>query len=344
MVHFANPALLFLGLAVPPLIWWWLRRPRAAIAYSDTRILASLPAGNGRFVRWAGIAIRAAALLLLVIALAGPRWPDPGSRISTEGIAIEMLVDVSGSMAEHDFNWDGRPISRLDAAKQAFQLFVKGGEGPGGARLEGRPDDQIGVVTFATWPENLCPLTLSHAALLQALDAARPASLPTEQTTNIGDAVAWGLHRLESGHSRKIMVLLSDGEHNEGPPALKPRQAAQLAANMHVPIYTIDAGGDPAGKEGPIAAEAAAGTPETREAGEKTLQSVAQITGGRYFRAHDGPGLVAVCQEIDRLERKEIQSFQYRRYYEGFAWFGLVSFVLWLGIQTLERTVWLRLP
>lgn len=344
MVQFANPGLLLLGLAVPPLIWWWLRRPRAAITYSDTRILSGLPTGKGRTARWAGAALRAAALLLLVIALAGPRWPDPGSRISTEGIAIEMLVDVSGSMAEHDFNWQGRPISRLDAAKEAFRLFVKGGDGPGGLHLDGRPDDQIGVVTFATWPENLCPLTLSHSALLQALEAARPAVLPTEQTTNIGDAIAWGLHRVSSARTRKVMVLLSDGEHNEGPPALKPRQAAQLAANLGVPIYTIDAGGDVNGTDGPIAAEAAAGTPETREAGVKTLQAVAQLTGGRYFRAHDGQGLVGVYQEIDRLERKEIQSFEYRRFFEGFAWFGLASFVLWMLIEGLERTLWLRLP
>src|SRR5205085_1665629 len=83
--------------------------------------------------------------------------------IPTEGIAIEMLVDVSGSMAQPDFNWQGKPISRLDAVQKVFHLFVEGGAGPGGQRLTGRPEDLIGLVTFATWPESPCPLTLSHA-------------------------------------------------------------------------------------------------------------------------------------------------------------------------------------
>src|SRR3982750_3677398 len=134
MFHFANPRLLLLALAVPPLVWWWLRQRRGAL--------------------------RAAALVLLVGALAGPRWPDLRTRIATEGIAVVMLVDVSGSMAERDFDWAGEPITRLDAVKKVFRLFVAGGAaGPGGPPFEGRPTDLIGLVTFATRPETACPLT-----------------------------------------------------------------------------------------------------------------------------------------------------------------------------------------
>src|SRR6185437_1225945 len=99
--------------------------------------------------------------------LSGPRWPDLRTRIETEGIAIVMLVDVSGSMAERDFDWRGEPVSRLEAVKKVFHLFVSGGEGTDTtgdgtdvSNFQGRPTDQIGLVTFATRPETACPLTL----------------------------------------------------------------------------------------------------------------------------------------------------------------------------------------
>jgi Ca-activated chloride channel family protein len=277
-------------------------------------------------------------VLFLLLALAGPRWPDLRTRIAAEGIAIVLVVDVSGSMAERDYDWRSERISRLEAVKRALRLFVAGGEGPAGEQLEGRPEDLIGLVTFATRPENICPLTLSHSALLHLLDAEQPRSGPDEGQTNIGDAIAWGLHRLDSaGPRRRVVILLSDGEHNVPPPALKPRQSAQLAANLGVPVYAIDAGGDAPGTETP--AEGA-----DRAAGERALQAVAKLTGGTYFRAHDTPGLLAVCRRIDRLERQEIQSFQYRRYYEGYPWCALGSFVFLVALYVLEWTAWRRLP
>src|SRR5438093_9035364 len=223
-----------------------------------------------------------------------------------------MVVDVSGSMAEPDFKWQDASITRLEAVKRAFTLFVSGGEGVDGEQLEGRPDDLIGLVTFATRPQSTCPLTLSHSALLRILATEEPRSLPTESQTNIGDAIAWGLKRLESaGSGRKVIVLLTDGEHNVPAPALKPRQAAQIAARLQVPIYTIDAGGETPPPSASDRAEA-----------ERSLHAVAKITGGQYFRAHDSQTLLAVCRAIDHLERQPIQSFQYRRYSEGYPWFA----------------------
>jgi Ca-activated chloride channel family protein len=343
MPEFAHPWLLLLALALPLLVWRSLRARRAALRYPDTGIFAELPAGRSRIARWGGVGIRAAGLLLLIVALAGPRWPDLRTRIATEGIAIAMVVDVSGSMAEPDFAWKEERISRLEAVKRAFTLFVAGGQGLDGEPLEGRPDDLISLLTFATLPEDCCPLTLSHSALLQVLARAEPRTMPTESQTNIGDAIAWGLERLESaGSRRKVMVLLTDGEHNVPPPALKPRQAAQIAAKLHVPIYTIDAGGESAevtmdrGSTGDRAAD--------RANAERILQAVAKITGGQYFRAQDSQALLNVCRDIDRLEREPIQSFQYRRFYEGYPWFGLASFVLLVGICVLEMTLWQRVP
>src|SRR5262249_36485648 len=133
---------------------------------------------------------------------------------------------------------------------QALRLFVRGGD-EDGLHLPGRANDQIGLVAFANLPEDTCPLTLSHDVLLELLDAEEPRGLP-DTGTDIGDALAWAVKKLEAaGDRRKVLVLLSDGEHNTPDPALRPRQAAQLAANRNVPVYTIDAGPPPSASAPP---------------------------------------------------------------------------------------------
>lgn len=336
MPEFTQPWLLLLALLVPPLAWWWLRQRHAAVRYPSAGALTGLPPGRSAFVRYGGLTLRVVALLLLVAALAGTRWPDHRTRLPTEGIAIVMLLDVSGSMAEPDYDWDGEPVERLEAVKRVFRLFVEGGESPNGQTLPGRPTDLIGLVTFGTRPDSPCPLTLSHTVLLDMLRAEKPRRVPGESQTNISDAIVLGLHRLHSaGPRRRVLVLLSDGEHNmPAPPSgWTPRQAAQVAANLGVVIHTIDAAG--------VASEN--GEPAAPD-GSKTLREVAAIARGRHFTARDTMSLLNVCQEIDRLEREEIRSFQYRRYFEGYPWFGLASFVLWVTLQVLEMTFWRRLP
>src|SRR5579875_2827245 len=185
MPQFVYPVYLWLLLLVPLLFWWEWQRRRSALRYPSIDGLRSLPAGKARWARWGSAGLRSLALLLLILATAGPRWPDLRTRIETEGIAMVMLVDVSGSMAERDFDWHGEPISRLEAVKKAFQLFVAGndgssllsppeveeikreGDGTDISDFRGRPTDLIGLVTFATRPETACPLTLSHSVLLR---------------------------------------------------------------------------------------------------------------------------------------------------------------------------------
>jgi Ca-activated chloride channel family protein len=371
MPQFANPSYLWLALVVPPLFWWWLRRRRNALRHPVVGLLNGLPVGRARFVRRTAGVLRSLALVLLVVALAGPRWPDLHTRIDTEGIALVMLVDVSGSMAERDFDWQGQPVSRLEAVKKVFRLFVSGGAGPAevagqpGAPpgpsatpdgsdpsgFQGRPTDQIGLVTFATRPETPCPLTLSHSVLLRLLDAEEPRSVPGESETNISDAIALGLQRLHAaGPRRKVLVLLSDGEHNVPQPrsGWTPRQAAQVAAGLHIPIYTIDAGGPGTGAETAAreaeAVERTASPGETRAQAVRTLRELAHITHGRSYEGHDTRGLLDACRAIDAVERTDIQSFQYRRYHEGYPWFALASFVLLAAALGLEQTLWRRIP
>jgi Ca-activated chloride channel family protein len=336
MPDFAHLWLLHL-LALAPLAGWaWLRRRRSALRYSDVRLVADLPAGRSRRARLGGAGLRAAGLAARVVALAGPRWPDPGTRLPAEGIAVVVALDVSGSMAEPDFDWHGERVTRLEAAKRALRLFVQGGEAAG-THLPGRGGDQVGLVAFAVLPEDTCPLTLSHDVLLELLAAEEPRGLP-DTGTNIGDAIAWGLKKLDAaGDRRKVLVLLSDGEHNVPPPALTPRQAGQLAANRGVPVYAIDAGPPPAANAPPEEAQA-------RATGQRSLQAVAALTGGRAFAAHDAAALVGAVAEIDRLERRPVQSFQYRRYAEAYPWCGLAALACFAAALGLERTAWRRAP
>lgn len=339
--YFNDPWYLLLALAIPALIAWWLFQSRNALRHSAAQQILGSPTLRAHLARWGGAGLRALALLLLVLAIAGVRWPSKDrSRLETEGIAVVMVVDVSGSMAEEDYVWDLKAISRLQAVKNAFRLFVTGGAAPDTpngptASFKGRPTDQIGLVTFAARPERTCPLTLSHSALLRMLDASQPLSVPGESETNLSDAMVVGLQQLQNaGSRRKVLILLTDGEHNVVDPRshFTPRQVGQLAASLDVPIYTIDAGRD------------TDETDATREQAKKTLNELATMTKGEEFPAHDTPGLLKACQAIDKLETDRIESFQYRLYDPWFVWFGLASFVVFLTGMILEQTLWRRVP
>ena len=353
-IQFANPGFLLLALAAPLLLWVQLRGRRAALRHPAGRLLAALPAGRARLAHWGGAALRTLAFLLLAVALAGPRTPDLRTRIEAEGVAVVMLADVSGSMSTHDFDWQGQPISRLDAVKRVFRLFVAGGAGPdatpdgGDAHpFQGRPTDSIGLVVFATRPRTTCPLTLSHSVLLRLLDDEQPRSIPGESETNISDAVALGLYRLKSaGPRRKVLVLLTDGEHNVPDPrsGWTPRQAAQIAASLDVPIYTIDAGGGADSAEPGVAPAPGDSPALTRQRAVETLVDMAKITHGQYYRAGDTAGLLDACRAIDRLERSDVQSYQYRRYHEDYPWFAGAALLLFAAALALDFTLWRRLP
>lgn len=292
---------------------------------------------------YGGLLLRALAFTCLILAMAGPRWPDLKTRIVTEGIAIGMVVDTSASMAEKDFNWLGEPISRLEALKKVFRLFVEGEKQNNAEQFTGRATDLISLVTFGTRPDSVCPLTLSHSVLLELLDELEPLTTPGESETNISDALVLGLHQLQSaGNRRKVLILLTDGAHNVPEPqsGWSPRQVAALAKSLGVPIYTIDAGGllsslETHNEESPEQAQQKA---------EAVLKEVSSNTGGTYFKANDTNGLMNIYQMIDQKERASIESFQYRKYHEGYFLFTLSSLMIWCLIGVLEATYWRRSP
>ncbi|MFO0808701.1 MAG: VWA domain-containing protein [Gemmataceae bacterium] len=312
MPDFAHPWALALLPAAPLLAWLWLRHRPSALRLPDLRPFAGLPVGRANRARYGGAILRGLGLAALAVALAGPRWPDAGTRLEAEGVAILFVVDVSGSMAEADFDWEGEKVPRLDAAKKAFATFVRT-----------RGSDLIGLVAFANHPEDVCPLTLSHDVLLQLLDAEQPRGLP-DTGTNVGDALAWGLAKLRATEGRPaVVVLVSDGEHNAPPPALMPRQAAQLAASRKVSVYAIDCGD---------------GT------GRASLDAVATMTGGRSFAARDAASFTEAYAAIDKLTKQPAASFQYRRYAEGYPAWALAALACFAAVLALEATAWRRIP
>jgi len=344
-LEFVYPWFLFL-LLVPPLLWLWRRRARrAALRYPSLSLLKATPAA--RTPRLVGETLRFLALTAAILALASPRTPDLKTRLPADGIAILFVLDTSGSMEEPTFIWDpgSSPISRREAAKRSLKLFIAGGDGPDGTHFDGRSSehgtDAVGLVTFANWPQPVCPPTLNHSVLVNILENVRPATA-RDTATNVGDGIAEGIIRLDKTPAkRKVLILISDGEHNldlsdKDRQPLKPRQAASLAANLNIPIYTIDCGGDPPA-DNPDAAK-------QRLAGRQINQSVAEMTGGRSFTANDGPQLLDVCRQIDMMERQPIVSHVYRRYHEYYPWLALVAVAFTVLAFTLEQTIWRRVP
>jgi Ca-activated chloride channel family protein len=285
-------------------------------------------------------------LVLGIVALAGPRWPDERTRLRTEGIGLMLLVDVSGSMAERDFTWDGVPVSRLEAVQRVFRLLLVGGQTSNGASFTGRPTDLAGLIAFASRAELTCPPTLSHSVLVRDLETLRPQSDPRRAWTNITDAILLGLERLTAlGDRRKVLVLLTDGVQtvDPAPSGWRTREAAQAAKSLGVAVYVIDAGGEVSSGEG-RSAGTQADAKARREEAVFLMQEIARLSDGRYLRAGDTAGLLEACQTLDRFERKDITSFQYLRYHEAYPWLLLTAVALLVGLLTLERTRWRSLP
>jgi Ca-activated chloride channel family protein len=178
------------------------------------------------------------------------------------------------------------------------------------------------------------------------LNREKPRTLPDESHNNISDALVTALYRLQATDvKKKVLILLSDGEHNvpteDTGSKYTPRQVAQLAGSLGITIYTIDAAGPVQSlREGGLPQDAAA----IREGGIRNLQEIANIARGSYFPAHDTENLLQVYQRIDELERTHIQTYQYRRYHEYYAWLGLGCFCCLATLLFLESTWWRRVP
>jgi Ca-activated chloride channel family protein len=332
-MQFAHPGWLLLLVLVPvPLV---LERARPRILWPS---FAGFPAGQRRrsarlLLRSLPAILRGLALGALVVALARPQTVGGVIRIAGQGVAIVVALDQSSSMNTANFpaDRDTHRISRLEAAKATFIRFV-----------EGRPNDLIGLVVFANYPDLTCPPTLDHRFLVESAAAIR-AARPGDDGTNIGDAIAWALDAVRNTTpSKKVLVLLTDGKNEPAVPhPLDPERAAILARDLGVTLHTIAIGRPGGIVRGTDPDTALPVMAEVEGPNIPLLERLAKLTGGRSFIATDADALEEVFQIINALEKSLVKSEIRTRYDEHYApWAALA-----LALLCLERFLvsgWLR--
>ena len=347
MLRFESPWMFSVLLLIPLLLYLrGSRRGESALRFSS--VAGARRAGRSLRRQLLGVPLflRVAALVLIAIALARPQMGTERVRDVSRGIAIEMVLDRSSSMSE-ELRYEGRRLTRLDVAKTVFALFVRGD----GKDLGGRPSDLIGMITFARYADTICPLTLAHGALSGFLPSVKLVQQQAEDGTAIGDAVALAAARLQTAEDAiarqtgetkdyeiksKVIILLTDGENNAGQRSVQ--EAADLAAGWDIKIYAIGIGG---GSGGAIRTPFGFSMPGGRSVDERALKTLAETTGGLYRVAEDAEALKAVYQEIDELEKSEIESTRYTDYREYFPPFALAGLSL-LGLEIVLAGTWLR--
>jgi Ca-activated chloride channel family protein len=310
-------------------------RLASAVVYSSLGIVDGAPRSLRTRASLLPAALLALAVVALAVALAGPRTGDATSVVRREGIAIAMAVDRSGSMHARDFVQEDTSLSRLDVVKRVFRDFVL---------RPGRTDDLIGLVTFARYADGACPLTGDHGNLLSILEQQEIVSERSEDGTAVGEGLALAVERLRHQQVRsKVAILLTDGVSNAGD--ITPQQAAELALQHGIKVYTIGAG-----RTGwaPVPVRLPGGGTALQRAyvemDEQTLREIADKTGARYFHAADADALSEVIDEIDRLERSEISEVRYLEYEQHYASFVVLAIALMLGSALLSGTWLRRLP
>jgi Ca-activated chloride channel family protein len=336
---------------------WWAHHPRrrAAAVFSSLADLKNLPVTLAQRVRRLLPYVYALGLLLLVAALARPQSGKSEARIHSEGIAIEMVVDISGSMEALDFQLGGKDVSRVSAVKHVFSEFVLGSKESG---LPGRRNDLVGLVAFGGYADSKCPLTLDHGALKSIVDGLEipkaiydkrgaiinQKTLEEDLATAIGDGVSLGVERLRPVNAKsKILILLTDGDSNAG--VVDPREAAKIAASLGIRLYTIGIGRNgvvPFPRDDGMGGKVL--VPVQFKIDEDLLKEMAQTGNGRYFHASDTIGLSEVYAEIDKMEKSKVEETKYTEYTELYPYFALPGLCIVFAVGFLNATRFRALP
>jgi Ca-activated chloride channel family protein len=329
MFRFEDPWALGLLLLLP--VGYGLRRlverhRTGTLRYSAVDSVLETGEGRSRWAHRVPGVLRGLALAVLIFSLARPQTGLTSENVITQGIDIVLVLDISSSMLAEDLE-----PNRLEAAKVVAANFVTG-----------RRNDRIGLVAFAGEAFTQAPLTLDYrvvASLLQELD---PGMI--EDGTAVGMGLATAVKRLEaSDAASRVVILLTDGRSNRG--EIGPVTAARMAAALGVRVYTIGAGsrGTARVPVQNLLGGYVYGTMRV-DIDEETLQEVAKLTGGQYFRATDTESLAAIYAEIDELERTEIEVEKFTQYSEQFPLVLGFGLLLVLGELTLTQTALRKLP
>lgn len=314
--QFANPGFFWLLLLIPLLGFWYWRQRK--YYYPSQTISSLIPFDTGHW-SWRHLLngalpfFRLLAIGFLVIALARPQTVMEREEIKAEGIDIVLALDISSSMLARDFEPD-----RLGAAKSVAKDFISG-----------RRNDQIGLVVFAAESFTQCPLTTDYNVLQNLIEETQSGLL--EDGTAIGMGLATGVNRLKKSQAEsKVLILLTDGVNNRG--SIDPMTAQRMAKKYNVTVYTIGIGSE--GKA-PFPVDTRHGKRFKQKKvniDEELLETIANQTGGQYFRATSSDKLRRIYERIDEMEKTEINVSAFKRYDEQFLPFALLA----AGLFALE--------
>ena len=325
---FAYPWVLWLLLLIPVLafVYWKRRRQMVTeVTFSSVLPFDHIPGSLREKLRDIPVGLRMLALALFLVALARPQSISNKENVSTEGIDIVLLIDISGSMLAEDFT-----PNRMQAAKMVAEEFI-----------DGRSSDRIGLVIFSAESFTQCPLTTDYPVLKTLLKEVKSGMIA--DGTAIGLALANGVNRLKDSKAKsRVMILLTDGVNNRG--EIDPITAAKIAATYGIRVYTVGVG---AQGEAPYPVETPFGIQRRLipvDLDEKTLTGVADMTGGKYYRATDNKKLKAIYKEIDQLERTRIEVTAYKRYSEKYYTWLLLGLVALLFEVSLSSTLLRKIP
>jgi Ca-activated chloride channel family protein len=319
---FAHPFLLLLLLLLPLLAWLKGRRGSPpAFLYSSVKLVEGLTrARRSRAGAFLAV-LRWLLLAVLIVALAQPRLSKSTTEVKASGVDIVVALDLSGSMESPDFIVNGKRLDRLDMAKMVLSQFI-----------DMRPNDRIGLVAFGGRAYIASPLTLDHEFLQE--NVARLHLHMIEDNTAIGSALATAVNRLRDLKAKsKIVILMTDGGNNAG--TIEPLDAAAAAKALGVKVYAVGVGNNEVAMQ--------IGRPDWVP-DEDTLRKIADMTGGKYYRADNAERFRQIYAEIDRLEKTEATISKYTEFKELFAWLAGCGLALLLLEIVLGQTAFRRLP
>jgi len=325
---YANPEYFYLLLLIIPMIAWYIFRNKKQKATLRVSSLGAFQQPYSQLKVWLRHilpALRIITITAIIFIIARPQSTDNWEKQTTEGIDVIMALDISSSMLARDLRPD-----RLDAAKDVAMKFISG-----------RPNDRIGLVIFSGEAFTQCPLTTDHATLLNLFKDVKSGMI--EDGTAIGLGLATSINRLrESKAISKVIILLTDGVNNAG--EIDPVTAAELAKSFDIRVYTIGVGSM---GTAPYPVQTPFGTQYKQmdvEIDEATLQQMAQMTDGKYFRATSNQALQNIYEQIDQMEKTRIDTKSFSKKQEEYIWFAIIAAIALLSEAILRLTIFRTTP
>ena len=327
-ITFARPDYFYLLLILIPIIGWYIwkqRKSSASMRISSVAPFVGSPKTWKHYLRHTLFALQLVVLSLLIAAMAKPQSSSSWRNQTIEGVDIVIALDISGSMLARDFQ-----PNRLEAAKNVASEFIAG-----------REFDRMGLVIFSAESFTQCPLTTDRAVLLNLFHNIESGMI--EDGTAIGLGLANAVSRLKDSEAKsRVIILLTDGENNRG--EIAPITAAEIAKTFGIRVYTIGIGTI---GTAPFPVQTPFGI-QMRDIevkiDEKTLQSIATLTDGKYFRATNNLKLAEIYKEIDRLEKSKIDSKELNSKTEEYKRYAVPALLLALAMLFLQLTYFRKLP